>query len=385
MKVLHLADLHAKASTLDVCGAYLAAVTDIVKKESVKVVLFAGDIYDHSVPGQKTINLLTSWFRQIAELGVYMEIIVGNHDIDDKQGIDGLSILETVIDDGQLWGKVHLYRENSLSKVQIGSEILQIVAIPFPPRMMFVAEGNPDKDEQIARGNIYVKDGIKKIMAKVDPSIPAVGMMHFGVQDCQIGQEQSVPNGTEIQLKKTDIPDTLKYVAFGHYHSEQVITENARYAGSGYEIDYSEEGCRKGVVLVDSITGKSEFVSVKKTVIHKTIDITEENRSSLLGILKGVNLGTRVRIRGNISGGLPNDDITALKKMVLAGKLILGSCKVTDSEKVGKALQSGMKKGLSLYEQVHAMCEKNKFEKKDTEKIWAFAQEVESELEEKIK
>jgi DNA repair protein SbcD/Mre11 len=84
MKYAHLADLHLgswrdermrKVST----GAFNAAINDCVKRE-VDFILFAGDLFNTSLPAIDTLKIVTKKLKQLKDKGIPLYVIPGSHD-----------------------------------------------------------------------------------------------------------------------------------------------------------------------------------------------------------------------------------------------------------------------------------------------------------------
>lgn len=89
MKLLHLADLHLGKSLqefdLKEDQQYiLDRILGIIKKESIDVVLIAGDVYDKSIPSESATKLLDYFLCSLVQLKVKTFVISGNHDSDER-------------------------------------------------------------------------------------------------------------------------------------------------------------------------------------------------------------------------------------------------------------------------------------------------------------
>ena len=89
MKLLHLGDLHLGRSRgdfdlLEDQRYILDEILAIAGRQQVDGVLLAGDIYDRSVPSEGAVRLLDYFLNRLAERGIKVFMISGNHDSDER-------------------------------------------------------------------------------------------------------------------------------------------------------------------------------------------------------------------------------------------------------------------------------------------------------------
>ena len=89
MKLLHLGDLHLGRSLgdfdlLEDQRYILDEILAIAGRQQVDGVLLAGDIYDRSVPSEGAVRLLDYFLNRLAERGIKVFMISGNHDSDER-------------------------------------------------------------------------------------------------------------------------------------------------------------------------------------------------------------------------------------------------------------------------------------------------------------
>ena len=89
MKLLHLGDLHLGRSLgdfdlLEDQRYILDEILAIAGRQQVDGVLLAGDIYDRPVPSEGAVRLLDYFLNRLAEAGIKVFMISGNHDSDER-------------------------------------------------------------------------------------------------------------------------------------------------------------------------------------------------------------------------------------------------------------------------------------------------------------
>jgi len=92
--------------------------------------------------------------------------------------------------------------------------------------------------------------------AKLDPTLPAILAAHVWVTGAQVGSESLMAIGQEPALLLSNIAQpAFDYVALGHIHKHQVLTDSPPvvYAGSLERVDFGEENDEKGFYMVEIV------------------------------------------------------------------------------------------------------------------------------------
>ncbi len=286
MKLLHTADVHLGVKThgrrdpetglntrlLDVRNA-LEAVVQRALDADVDAFLFCGDAYHTADPTPTQQKIFVQALRPLAEAGIPIVLIVGNHDHPVTFGrASSLDIFDHIA------GEVHCYRKPapSVQVIETQSGPLQLIPLPWPIRSQILAKDeyrtmSPDElrqfieehyvtyiqrrtDEILERGTGVMGDGTERTLA---PDVPTVLAGHVTVQGAALaGSEHtttiaSAPKFTVGQLAVRPID----YVALGHIHRPQDRNEDGHppvvYAGSIERVTFNEHDEAKGVRLVD--------------------------------------------------------------------------------------------------------------------------------------
>jgi exonuclease SbcD len=93
----------------------------------------------------------------------------------------------------------------------------------------------------------------------LDPKLPAILVAHIWVANAKVGSENRMTIGQEPSLLLSNVAiSVFDYVALGHIHRRQSLTENPPvvYAGSPERIDFGEEDSDKGFYVIDIATDK---------------------------------------------------------------------------------------------------------------------------------
>jgi exonuclease SbcD len=86
------------------------------------------------------------------------------------------------------------------------------------------------------------------------PSVPAILVGHFSVNEASQGSEQNIMIGRDVALPRSVLTNpAFRYVALGHIHKHQSLNRDQQppvvYSGSIERIDFGEEREPKGFVV----------------------------------------------------------------------------------------------------------------------------------------
>ncbi len=189
---------------------------------------------------------------RLAQAGVPIVIIVGNHDLPNVlTRATPVEIYQVLSIPG-----VHVCRQIERIDVATKSGVLQVVALPWVTRSMLLAMeqyrelGDIDLEREMSS---LIATAVRGEIARLDPNLPAVLMAHVSVQGASLGYEQSIMLGRDVTVGLDDLSSRgFDYVALGHIHKHQVLSTNppSVYAGSPERIDFGEEREAKGYVSV---------------------------------------------------------------------------------------------------------------------------------------
>ncbi|MGW7416993.1 exonuclease SbcCD subunit D [Streptomyces sp. NPDC054863] len=250
MRLLHTSDWHLgrsfhRVGLLDAQAAYLDHLVATVRAHQVDVVLVAGDVYDRAVPPLAAVELFDRALHRLAAEGVPTVMISGNHDSARRLGV-GAGLIEragihlrtdpagcatpVVLSDAH--GEVALYGlpylEPALVRDQLGAAKARHEHVLSAAMDQVRADlaTRPEGTRSVVLAHAFVAGG--------EPS--------DSERDITVGGVAAVPAG---------VFDGVDYVALGHLHGAQKVTERVRYSGSPLAYSFSEAGHRKTMWLID--------------------------------------------------------------------------------------------------------------------------------------
>ena len=267
MKLLHTADIHIGVDAhgrLDAATGLNSRLLDFQNafefmveyglKEDIDVFLFAGDAYRTADPTPTQQRLFAECLKPIAEAGIPIVMIVGNHDHPVSFGkASALDIFEYV------QGQVYLFRKPEVATIPTKSGPLQLVALPWPVRSLLMArEDFRGKTPLEVRAFVeeFYGNFVAQATAGLDPALPAVLAGHFSVQGAEMGGSERtslIAHEPKFLVSQLALPP-LDYVALGHIHRHQDMNAGGIpviYSSSIERVSFKEEGEPKGFVIVE--------------------------------------------------------------------------------------------------------------------------------------
>ena len=266
MRILHFSDVHigveSYGSTDPSTGLstrlmdFLATfdeVVDYALGNAVDLVLFAGDAYKSRDPSQTHQREFARRIARLSQGGVPVFLLVGNHDL------PHVASRATALD---------IFPTLSVPNVTIGDRLdtyvvdtaagpLQVVALPWIRRSAFLAR-EETRSLTIDQINRQLQERVTNLLAwqieSLDPSLPAVLTAHVSLNTAKTSSEQSMLLGRDPVLMQSALArPELDYVALGHIHKQQTLSQNPHvvYSGSLERIDFGEESDDKGFCVID--------------------------------------------------------------------------------------------------------------------------------------
>ncbi len=251
MKFLHTADWHLgkivhQKSMIEDQAYILDELLEIIKKDKIKVLIIAGDVYDRFIPSVEAMKVLDQFLsKAISDFKLTIFMIAGNHD----QG-SRLDFVSNIVDASGLYIAGSATKE--CKKITLSDEFgpLNFYLLPFfkPSFVKYECEA-----DDVVDFNSAMKQYLN--MQDIDYSQRNVLITHQFVagKSAVIESESEMPLsvGGSSQIG-VDVFDGFDYVALGHLHAPQVIEkETIRYSGSLLKYSLDEAFHKKSMCIVD--------------------------------------------------------------------------------------------------------------------------------------
>ncbi|GIH24045.1 nuclease SbcCD subunit D [Acrocarpospora phusangensis] len=248
MRLLHTSDWHLgrsfhRESLLRAQEAFVDHLVTTVREERVDVVLVSGDVYDRALPPVDAVALCGEALARLRDLGVHTVLISGNHDSPVRLGFGA-----------DLMDRVHLRTDPGRSWVPVLINDVGFFGIPYlEPELVKglweLAERTHTAAITHAMDRIRADQARRKVV--LAHAFVAGGAASDSERDITVGGVAHVPLAAF---------DGVDYVALGHLHGRQRMSDTVRYSGSPIAYSFSETDHVKGSWLIDLDTGTTEFI-----------------------------------------------------------------------------------------------------------------------------
>ncbi|MBN1366352.1 MAG: exonuclease SbcCD subunit D [Dehalococcoidales bacterium] len=278
MKIIHFADLHLGVENYghtnpetglstrfeDFTKAFDYLV-DFAINRQVDLVLFCGDAYKSREPSQTQQREFAKRIKRLAETGIPVFLLVGNHDLPNAIG----RATSTEIFDTLSVKNVYVANKPAVFRIPTKNGTVQIASLPWLRRSSLLTREEMktlDTEQLKNKMEQVLTDIIEKHVKELDSSIPAILTAHVWITGVLPGSEKSMSLGVEHGLLLSNVQNpAFDYVALGHIHKQQVLANNPPvvYSGSLERVDFGEEADDKGFYVLDIETDDRGKRSVK--------------------------------------------------------------------------------------------------------------------------
>ncbi|WP_213931953.1 exonuclease SbcCD subunit D [Rhodococcus sp. B50] len=268
MRILHTSDWHIGRTFHGVDlladqARALRAIADLVVERGIDVVVVPGDVYDRSIPSSDAVAVCNAGLEAIREAGAIIVATSGNHDSPVRLGAGaafaahgGLHLITRVsqIDDPVVLHDEHgpvrfygiPYLEPEITRSELG--------VPEARSHQQILDAAMERVRADAAG----RDGRTVVLAHA-----------FVVGGEPSDSERSISVGG-VETVAASSFEGADYVALGHLHSPQTVSETVRYSGSPLPYSFGERSHRKAVFVVDlDASGAASVERVDLPVIRE--------------------------------------------------------------------------------------------------------------------
>ncbi|MFI8076258.1 exonuclease SbcCD subunit D [Streptomyces sp. NPDC086033] len=260
MRFLHTSDWHLgrrfhSEDLIPAQEAFLDHLVATARSEDVDAILVAGDIYDRAIPSLDAVRLFNRALHQLADLDVPIIMISGNHDSAHRLGL-GSGLFARA--------GIHLRTDPATCDVPVLLEDadgpVAVYGIPYlEPSMV-----RTQLEAEAASHHAVLTAALDRVHADLTNRQPAgtrcVVIAHaFVTPGTGQNKEQNIQESdSERDLSVggvahvgADAFDGIDYVALGHLHGPQKVTDRVHYSGSPLAYSFSEATHTKSLTVVD--------------------------------------------------------------------------------------------------------------------------------------
>lgn len=276
MRILHTSDWHIGHKIFgrqrdNEFTSFLNWLSELISNENVDVLVVAGDLFDSQAPSNKSLALYYSFLSSVSHSCCkHIVITAGNHDSPTlldapKELLKALNI--------HIIARVpeNLEEEILLIKNNKDEPQLMVLAVPYlrdrDIRLSEASESSDAKQQKLLNGIYEHYAAICQLAEEKQKSLPTtIPIMATGHLFCRGGKTHEGDGirdlyvGNLIHVGIDCFPNTINYLALGHLHSAQLVSNqtNRRYSGSPLAMSFDDATEDKVVLLVD-INGQTSI------------------------------------------------------------------------------------------------------------------------------
>ena len=252
MRLLHTSDWHLGRSfhntdMLDAQQHAIDIIVNTVTERDIDIVLISGDVYDRALPPVDAVRMFDQALVDLHAAGAEVVVTSGNHDSAIRLGfmsrmMRGVHIrtMPEAITDPLIFGDDHP---------------VCIWTVPYLEPRLHAA------DFEVAANHYsimtHVMDRVRaEITQRELTDATHIMMAHLFAAGASASEsERDIGEGTEVGTLgqvPADIFEGMDYVALGHLHGRQTMSDTVRYSGSPVAYSFSEHAHRKGMWLIET-------------------------------------------------------------------------------------------------------------------------------------
>ncbi|MGW7526922.1 exonuclease SbcCD subunit D [Streptomyces sp. NPDC054783] len=250
MRLLHTSDWHLgralhRVNMLGAQAEFIGHLVTTVREHEVDAVVVSGDVYDRAVPPLAAVELFDDALHRLADLGVPTVMISGNHDSARRLGV-GAGLIGRA--------GIHLRTEPSAAGTPVvladAHGEVAFYGLPYLEPALVKDEFAVERagHEAVLSAAMH---RVRADLATRDPGTRSVVLAHAFVTGGQASDSERDITVGGVAAVPAGVFDGVDYVALGHLHGCQTITERVRYSGSPLAYSFSEADHRKSMWLVD--------------------------------------------------------------------------------------------------------------------------------------
>ena len=242
MKAIHTSDWHLGQLFYGVDRTeehlwFLARLVDVVKEERPDVLIVSGDIYDNVAPTLAAQRLYNRMLLELHAALPAMKIVVtaGNHDSSSRLDLHS-----------ELWDVFDVKVVGGIAKdgdsVDYDRHIVEIAGVGYIIAVPYVYAANyPQTDDDgVSRMRKFHQTLLDRVAARNCSKLPVIMMGHLALSGSDIkGHEAKSMRLVYENIEEMGVG--YDYLALGHIHRPQFVTDNARYSGSPFAMSFDED------------------------------------------------------------------------------------------------------------------------------------------------
>jgi len=282
LKVLHLADIHARDKDYGEVKKCLLAIVETAKEEKPDIIVHAGDTIDSQniKLDSRSTKMIFDIFNQLADIAP-VAVVIGTPSHDGH----AVEVLKYMKAKYPIWVSevpemLYVYEGNIHNfPAGVGKNPDAVISmIPTPTKKFFKNDdaGIEQTDKEIGNAMSALFAGFGSQASKHE--CPHIMNAHFQVGGAYVSDSQQLKTGIDIEVSKDQLAmANADLLCFGHIHLAQEIMPNAFYSGEIRCMEYRKKPHKTGFYIheirkIDGLDMKSKETSVLRPVESRFIE-----------------------------------------------------------------------------------------------------------------
>ena len=273
MRILHTSDWHLgmTANGADLSedqNYFIEQIREIVRSNSIDAVIIAGDVFDRANVSGDTIKQYDDAVTGLClEDGAKVIVVAGNHD-----GPERLSQCSRLLEGAGLYIGGVLRR--TVQKAEFEDTDVYMIPWADTGRVRYEFPEKADEIEGTADAWRVLCDAVREQM---DKSKRNILVSHAYIANAETSKSDRSAEIGFASAVPSDVFEGFDYVALGHLHKPQDITDTIRYSGTPMPYSFGgEESQEKSVTIIDTETMERTIVPLKLLHERRTLRGTYE-------------------------------------------------------------------------------------------------------------
>jgi exonuclease SbcD len=271
MRLLHTSDWHLGRSfhredLLSAQGEFVDFLVETVRSEGIDVVVVSGDVYDRALPSVDAVAVFDDALRRLAATGTRVVLISGNHDSARRLGFGS-----DLIDAAGIHLRTDVARAHRPVVLDDPGGPVALYAVPYlEPDAVRLELGCDERSHAAVLGAAMTR--VRADLAD-RPGVRSIVLAHAFVTGAETSESERDITVGGIASVPRSVFDGVDYVALGHLHGAQRISDRVRYSGSPLPFSFSEEHQTKQLLVVElgDRPGAPPAVESVPTPVHRPL------------------------------------------------------------------------------------------------------------------
>lgn len=243
-------------------------ICEIAKSKNIDGIFISGDVFDKSIAGCEAIKLYDNTMTRLClDMNIPVYVIAGNHD-----GAERLSSCNKLLSKSGL----HILGALEKEPAMVNADDTDIYLLPWisteKVRAIF-----PEESKNVETMEDAYRLVLDKYRESFDKNHKHILLSHAFITNADTSTSDRAAEIGHATMVSASVFEGFDYVALGHLHGPQQITNRIRYSGTPMIYSFGkEEKQEKSVTVIDTDTMEQTIIPLrmlhKRTTLSGTYD-----------------------------------------------------------------------------------------------------------------